>query len=300
MRPTTAHRTLALAALAAAGCASVPALPPFSATPTGSVTPGRIVWHDLVTQDLPAAKRFYGELLGWTFRDVPIDGGQYALAMREGVPVAGVIAVPAGPRVSQWVSYFSVDDVDASVDVVRGAGGKVWLGPVEIPGRGRAALVTDPEGAPLAVARPVGGDPPPGPAPLQGWLWADLWTRDASAAGVFYGKLFGFSVATVPSPLEPRPYTVLQRGEVAFAGMLAIPAGLDAVKANWLPMLRVKDVRDPVARAAALGGRVILAPRADLRNGTAAILADPSGAAVALQQWDGPVAARTPTPESRP
>jgi predicted enzyme related to lactoylglutathione lyase len=300
MHPPLAPRRLALAALLAAACATVPSLPPFSATPTGKFTSGRIIWHDLVTQDMAAAKRFYGEIFGWTFRDVPIGGGQYALASLDGTPVAGIITAPAGARVAQWVSYFSVEDVDASLDVVKAAGGKVWLGPVEIPGRGRAALVTDGEGAPLAIARPTGGDPPVAPVPLHGWLWADLWSRNGEAAGVFYGKLFGYRATIVPAPLEPRPYTVFQREETSFAGLLAIPAGLDGVKPNWLPMLRVKDVRVPVARASELGGRVILAPRADLRNGTAAIIADPSGAAVSLQQWDGPVAVHASNPEPRP
>jgi predicted enzyme related to lactoylglutathione lyase len=299
MQASTARRCLALALLLAAGCATVPPLPPFSATPTNDFTPGRIVWHDLVTQDMVAAKRFYGEIFGWTFRDVPISGGQYALASLDGAPVAGIITAPAGTKVSQWVSYFSVEDVGASIDVVKAAGGKVWLGPVDIPGRGRAALVTDSEGAPLALAHATGGDPPVAPVPLQGWLWADLWTRNAEAAGVFYGKLFGYQVNSVPAPLEPRPYTVFQREGTSFGGLLAIPAGLDGVKPNWLPMLRVKDVRGPVSRATELGGRVILAPRADLRNGTVAILADPSGAAVSLQQRDGPVATHAPSPESR-
>jgi len=39
------------------------------------------------------------------------------------------------------------------------------------------------------------------------------------------------------------------------------------------------------ARAAQLGGRVLLAPRSDLRDGTLALIADPTGAVLALQKW---------------
>jgi hypothetical protein len=39
------------------------------------------------------------------------------------------------------------------------------------------------------------------------------------------------------------------------------------------------------AKVAALGGRVILPPRPEIRNGTVAIVADPTGGAVALQKW---------------
>jgi hypothetical protein len=45
-----------------------------------------------------------------------------------------------------------------------------------------------------------------------------------------------------------------------------------------------------------LGGRVILAPRHEVRNGMVAIIGDPTGAAFAVQQWDGPVPPVTPEP----
>ena len=32
---------------------------------TADRTPGRFVWYDLVTNDIPAARAFYGELFGW-------------------------------------------------------------------------------------------------------------------------------------------------------------------------------------------------------------------------------------------
>ena len=38
-------------------------------------------------------------------------------------------------------------------------------------------------------------------------------------------------------------------------------------------------------KAKALGGRVVLAPRADIRNGSLAIVVDPTGAALALQKF---------------
>jgi predicted enzyme related to lactoylglutathione lyase len=39
------------------------------------------------------------------------------------------------------------------------------------------------------------------------------------------------------------------------------------------------------ARVTALGGRVILPAIPEIRNGTVAIVADPTGGAVALQKW---------------
>ena len=115
MRSTRTLLTLALALSCATTSKELPKVNP---QPTNVVTPGRPVWHDLVTSDLDKAKRFYGGLLGWTFRDFEVKEGKYALGSLDGKPVAGILQ-PAKREVnvSQWVTYFSVNDVDASVAV---------------------------------------------------------------------------------------------------------------------------------------------------------------------------------------
>jgi hypothetical protein len=74
------------AAHAALGAAVI--LPPLTQPASGEHHVGKVVWTDLVTPDLESAKRFYGGLFGWTFRDVPGDRN-YALALLNGEPVAG-------------------------------------------------------------------------------------------------------------------------------------------------------------------------------------------------------------------
>jgi len=51
---------------------------------------GKVIFVELVTPDLAAAKRFYGGLFGWTFRDLDTGGTGYAEAMLNGEPVAGI------------------------------------------------------------------------------------------------------------------------------------------------------------------------------------------------------------------
>jgi predicted enzyme related to lactoylglutathione lyase len=58
------------------------------------------------------------------------------------------------------------------------------------------------------------------------------------------------------------------------------------IRPNWLPILRVADAQAVADRAIRLGGRVLLAPRPDVREGRAAIVADPTGGAVAVHVWD--------------
>jgi len=40
---------------------------------------GRVVWHDLLTTDVEAAKAFYCAVFGWAAADVDMGGGAYTL-----------------------------------------------------------------------------------------------------------------------------------------------------------------------------------------------------------------------------
>ena len=53
----------------------------------------------------------------------------------------------------------------------------------------------------------------------------------------------------------------------------------------WLPSVLVSDPAALAAKAKMLGGSVVLEPRPDIRKGSVAVVADPSGAIVALQKF---------------
>jgi predicted enzyme related to lactoylglutathione lyase len=273
------------AALFAAACATTSNdLPRINPDATNVVMAGRPVWHDLVTTDLEKAKAFYGGLFGWSFKEFQVKAGKYALASLDGKPVGGILQPDKHEvNVSQWVTYFSVEDVDAAAASGERAGGKIMVPPRNVANQGRAALLLDPQGAPVAVARINGGDPPLVRAPLNSWLWVDLWTPDPGASTTFYRALLGLEPEIVD--LGGSAYTVLGRDKRPYAGMIRIPQ--PDIRPNWLPIVRVADAQATALKAAELGGRVILAPRPDVREGHAAIVADPTGGAVAVHVWEG-------------
>ncbi|MFF5448898.1 VOC family protein [Streptomyces sp. NPDC012888] len=141
-----------------------------------------------MARDLGAAQRFYGAVLGWTFRKEGF-GQASAVAELDGVPVAGIgaLAVKLSVPVA-WMPYFAVDDADAAVGRIRERGGTVGVGPVSYPPGGRAALAADREGAAFGIweGRVLSewrvGD---GEAPA----WLELHTRNAFDAAVFYGEV---------------------------------------------------------------------------------------------------------------
>ena len=159
-------------------------------------------------------------------------------------------------------------------------GATVAVKPTRIKDRGRGALLLDPQGAPFGLLE--GGAPAAqGPAaPMKTWLWHELFTKNVDEAATFYERLFGLKPRMVK--VGEADHMLLQLDTVPVVGVLETPKA--EIRPHWLPFVRVSDINAVIARTTELGGRVILAPRPDLRNGTVAIIADPTGAAVGVQQ----------------
>jgi len=276
---------LIAALVLAGGCTNLPSASPFKGADL-SATPliGKFVWRDLVTENPDAVKPFYAALFGWEFEEGRALGAPYTLVKSGGQYIAGISKarrqLPDQP-VSQWLSFMSVADVDRAAAQVRAAGGSVVAGPLDLPNIGRGAVVLDPDGAPLGLLRSSVGDPADAPAPvLNRFLWTEHLSRDPQASADFYAALAGFEVRKLD--LGGRPYWVLVKGRER-AGLLRNPIAVD--RPIWLPSIHVADPAAAAARAAQLGGRVLLAPRSDVRNGSLALIADPTGAVLALQKW---------------
>ena len=270
-----------------AGCSSALRVPPLTTAPTGERHIGKFVWYDLLTDDVAGVRSFYGGLLGWEFAGD--DDDRYLVVRLDGQPIAGVARadrIEGGPVVNQWISTMSVADVDAAVRTAVARGGTVVREPRDLDARGRFAAITDPQGALLALAASPTGDPADAEPPVGAWLWTELWTTHPDEAVAFYRAIAGYSAESSQGGVG-RPYQTLNRDGKARAGVLQIaPAG--GVPPNWLPYVRVADAGATVARAEQLGGRVIIPPAPELRNGSVALIADPSGAALVIQQWPVP------------
>ncbi|HSA55647.1 MAG TPA: VOC family protein [Gemmatimonadaceae bacterium] len=272
-------------AWAAYACSMSANYPPVTPEPTGTVLPGKFVWRDLLTSDPEAAQRFYGELFGWEFET--FDDGERAIAIGflAGNPIAGILdtrqraadSVPA-----QWVSSLSVDDVEAASRRVRDEGGTLHWGPRTLGRRGLVALVSDPQRSVFALVRAPAGDPRDTTPVPNAWLWSELWTPDPDAAVRFYRRLAGYLANELHD--GQRPYVVLEAAGEPRAGIAHLQN--PRIRPNWLPYIRVTDVRATAARAEALGGRVLIRPSKEIRDGRVALIQDPTGAAVAVQEWE--------------
>ena len=258
-------------------------LPPLTPDSKDPRLPGKFVWADLVTDDVPAARKFYADLFGWKFLDL----GDYTVAVNEDRPICGMFQRPrpadrsAEPR---WFGYISVANVDDAQRTVERAGGRVLAAPKKLPKRGEQAVFADPEGALFGVVKSMSGDPPDLLAEPGDWIWIQLLSRNADKASKFYRELAGYTIVANDLTNRLSDYVLTSRG-YARATVRTIPPSDTKVKPTWLPFVRVKSVSDSVARAKQLGGRVLIEPTAKLLDGHVAVVADPTGAAVGLLEW---------------
>jgi hypothetical protein len=241
---------------------------------------GKFVWHTLFTTDIAAAKKFYTQLFGWTATDMDMGpGGKYTMFRAAGKDVGGANTAPPGAP-PHWMGYATVENVDAVADSVPALGGKVHMGPTDIPNVGRFAVIADPQGGVLAPFKSVSGAPKPDDGPVTGigeFCWDELLTTDTKAATAFYGKLFGYDTHT--HDMGPAgTYTMFKRGEKDAAGMLQSPMG----GTFWLAYVNVNSVDASTDKARGLGAKIVVEPKDIPGFGRFAVVTDPTGASVAL------------------
>lgn len=116
-------------------------------------TPGAFSWSELMTSDAKSATEFYGALFGWTFDKMEMPDGSYNVIKVGETSVGGIMATPpgAGGMPPMWGCYVTVADVDATAKRCAELGGKVMVGPQDIPGVGRFAVILDKQGAALNI-----------------------------------------------------------------------------------------------------------------------------------------------------
>lgn len=111
---------------------------------------GALTWTDLVTPDPSEAASFYGRLFDWTVESHHLESGTYHFFASDGA-VRGGLASSNSSDTPSWRAHVGVRDFDAAVSVAAKLGGVVGEEAKSVPGLGRRAAVTDPNGISLAL-----------------------------------------------------------------------------------------------------------------------------------------------------
>lgn len=222
-----------------------------------NIHPGSPCWTQLGTSDLEAAKKFYGQLFGWSAETDPRpEVGGYTMFYLDGDAVAACAPLMNPQQPVRWTLSFDTEDINATTAAAKKAGAQVWMEPMDVLDLGRWALLSDPTGAAFGLwqaGKFTGFDVVEEP---NTFAWIDLATRDKEAAIAFYREVFNWEVSADDM------YAQVGLTGKEFGGVMDMPieAFPPEVPSHWKPYFLVNDVDAIAAKARQLGGGVMHGP----------------------------------------
>ncbi len=240
---------------------------------------GAFVWTELMSKDLAESRGFYEALLEWKIKEQQVGSIPYRLIHAGDRQIGGMMQITPemGPSPTHWMTYVSVEDVDARTHRAVELGGQAVVPGQDIPEVGRFSIIADPAGAHISPFKSVHAESnahvPPQPT-TGTFCWYELLTRDPEGARKFYPEIFGWSVASDDSH-GGDPYWMFKAGEKLVAGIQPVDT-----PPHWLVYVAVEDVDETVKKAVALGGGEMVPPTDIGGMGRFAVLQDNLGGAI--------------------
>jgi len=224
-----------------------------------SIPKGRFVWADLMTSDVDAAIRFYTTVAGWSTQkwEGPMP---YTMWTANGVPLGGVMPLPEAGGHPSWLAYTSTPDVDASAQEAQSLGASIHVPPQDIPGVGRFAVLTDPQGAYFALYSSAGDVQGHDNEPAVGeFSWHELATSDGGAALDFYTRLFAWDKLSSFDMGGGWMYHLFGRAGRELGGAFTKTNDMPGPP-MWIHYIKVDSAHAAAERITKAGGQVINGP----------------------------------------
>ncbi len=245
---------------------------------------GKFIWFDYMANDVNKALAFYCETVGWKAQTIEMADGPYNMLSVKETPFGGIVNPPEKTATAgappYWLSYISTDDVDGVAAKAGELGGIVAKAPFNIPGVGRVAIITDPQGATFAAFHPE-QDHAPAAAQEGTMVWSELATSDPAGALAFYQALFGWAKTGEMEMGKAGAYIMFGEGKKSVGGILAKPIQMPV--SAWVYYTKTLDMDAATARIKQNGGNLLNGPN-DVPGGRIAQFADPQGGAFALHE----------------
>lgn len=241
------------------------------------MTTGNPVWIDINFPDPDAGQAFYGDLFGWTFENQGPELGEYRMIRSASGSVIGGASpgIPEDASVpTEWMVHLGVDELDAALTRVTGAGGRVLADPMPVGDLGTVAVVATPSGAALGLWQAAQFSGFELPLSNGTPVWFEEMSTDFDADRAFYSAVLGWENTLMEGGFG---YATNWPQDAATAGLCdaadILPSGSEPY---WRIYFQVGDTDQAMERAAALGGRVLDGPM-DSPFGRLATVADPFG-----------------------
>ncbi|MEU8505006.1 VOC family protein [Streptomyces brevispora] len=242
---------------------------------------GTPCWADATFGDFTAAKRFYGELLGWTYGDARPEFGNYTQAYVDGKAVAALMPPVAGHDLpAAWTLYLASPDAAATAAKIREHDGEVLVGPMRVGEFGTMVLARDPGGTAFGVWQ-AGSHEGFGARAVPGaYNWAEVFTREPEKADTFFRAVFGYRVKRMED--DAIDFTLYDLGADPVLGRMRMTEDFPPEVPPYLNVyFTVADCDAAVEKAKELGARLRFGPLT-IPFGRFASLTDPQGAPFSL------------------
>jgi uncharacterized protein len=238
---------------------------------------GTPCWVDYGAADLDGARRFYAQVLGWSYSGGEPEFGGYLMCETRGRAAAGMGPQQDPNDPPRWTTYFASDDADVSASTITGAGGTVVRAPMDVGPLGRMVIALDPQGNPFGIwqsAEHTGTQIVNEPGAL---IWNEAAVDDVEAAQAFYSEVFGFSFEEIPGM---GGYTTFGCGGDPLGGLSRHEPGAPK---GWTTCFAVASADAAVAAAETAGGRALMGAQAS-PYGRFAVVEDGWGAPFSVME----------------
>jgi hypothetical protein len=120
---------------------------------------GRVVHFEITADDVARARTFY-EIFGWDITDSGMPGAEYWVAKtgEGGMGIDGAI-MPRSYKPQPAIVWIDVDDLNAMIEKVKAAGGKMVSDKQTVPGVGDTIYAVDTEGNTFGMLQPLQRQP---------------------------------------------------------------------------------------------------------------------------------------------
>jgi predicted enzyme related to lactoylglutathione lyase len=255
---------------------------------------GGFIWYELAVPDPALVRDFYLQVAGWAIDpDGEAQGStEYRMIRREDGGLAGGVLTMTGQMADagmrpMWTGYIHHPDVDTAAKAIVDAGGRTFMGPLDMAGAGRMAMLADPQGAAIYLLAPTPpADDPDAKSDVFGYMvpgritWNELMTTDPAAAIRLYGEVFGWTQEGSMSMGELGEYQFIQHGDTPIGAVMPLMPQLE--RSCWNFYIAVDDI-DRATEAAVAQGGSLLGEIQQIPGGSyAANAVDPAGAPIGL------------------
>jgi predicted enzyme related to lactoylglutathione lyase len=262
-----------------------------AATESRSNPRGDFIWYELMTPDPEGSKAFYDAVVGWDIGEGVAEYNGYRMINAPGGGFAGGV-LPLNAEMQQhgarptWLGYVYVGDVDHAVRSIEAAGGKTLVPPTDIPNVGRISMVTDPQGAPFYVMKPIPPADNPdaqsdvfSPAKIGRCGWNELQTTESEAARRFYGEQFGWDSGDFMDMGPLGEYRFWDHDGTRLGAVFNATTGQPP---HWRYYFRVPSISAAKQTAEQKGGTIDMGPHQVPTGDWIIVGTDPQGAEFAL------------------